>query len=57
LHAVQPAQDELPESQHALDPAVGWLGNPLAPEAGRLAVVGLQVGRNDRHVQQGDPNH
>lgn len=31
LYAMQPAQIELTEAEHVLDPAVGRLGDPFAP--------------------------
>lgn len=50
MHPMQPVQAELTEPQHALDPAVGRLGNPLAPAVRPLARVDLQLGGHDRSV-------
>jgi hypothetical protein len=38
---VQATQAELPEAQHVLDPAVGWLGDPLPAPIRVLGFVGL----------------
>ena len=50
LNTVQPAQAELTEPQHTLDPAVGRLGDPLALAVRRLACLGLQLGGHGRGV-------
>jgi type I restriction-modification system DNA methylase subunit len=39
LHPVQASHAELSEPQHALDPAVGRLGDPLALAVGRLVLA------------------
>lgn len=53
LHTVQSSQAELTQPQHALDPAIGRLGDPLAPAAGRTAFVGLRLGGHRCRVRVG----
>jgi len=51
LHAVQSSQAELPEPEHALDPAVGRLGDPFASALGRPALGCLQLRSHARRVR------
>ena len=40
-HLVQAFEAELPESQHLLDPGVGWLDDGLAPTVFVLPLLAL----------------
>jgi hypothetical protein len=48
LDAAKPAQAELAEHEHVLDPAIRQLDDPLAASVRRLAFVGLQLGCHRR---------
>ena len=48
LHSLQAPHADVPEPLHVFDPAVGWLGDPLAFAGGPAAFGGLELGRHRR---------